>query len=286
MATIKVRREVIIISKGIFTVGLLTLLIVGALVRLSNADSFIKLKVPYVNKEIDLSKGIEESFWNSLTAGIDVSLSYQVLVLPWPQKENIIKNVFVKAFHNRKDIYFYLSWADETEDRELDIHKFPDACAIMFILPDTVTPADIMMGIVGTANIWQWRANRDREYWFAEGDRVGKTAYTDYYYPFEKDETLPVSKKELKSAVEDLIAKGPGTITPKEIQNVFGRGYYDKAKRRWHVVFKRSLKAQDEKVDVSFEKRRFAAFAIWNGANGDRGGRKAISNWVELEIEP
>jgi DMSO reductase family type II enzyme heme b subunit len=65
-----------------------------------------------------------------------------------------------------------------------------------------------------------------------------------------------------------------------------GGGYYDKAKRRWHVVFKRSLKVQDEKVDVSFEKRRFVAFAIWNGANGDRGGRKAISNWVELEIEP
>ena len=30
----------------------------------------------------------------------------------------------------------------------------------------------------------------------------------------------------------------------------------------------------------------FAAFAVWDGASGDRGGRKSISVWQLLEIAP
>ncbi len=55
----------------------------------------------------------------------------------------------------------------------------------------------------------------------------------------------------------------------------------------WHVVFKRSLRVASIEDDVVFnsgEEKMLCAFAVWNGATGDRGGRKSISGWVELEI--
>ena len=109
-------------------------------------------------------------------------------------------------------------------------------------------------------------------------------AYADYYYPFEEEEIFSVSKDIPKSAVKDLLAIRVGTITPKETQNVSGRGFWKDGV--WQVVFKRSLKAVDAEDDADFRPgRKLCAFAVWNGAKGDRGGRKTISDWAELDVK-
>ena len=239
----------------------------------------VLLDVPFQDKEIDLEKGIAEDFWDGL-AQKEVKLMYQAMVLPWPKQ--VVPSVSVKIFHNAKEIYFYLTWDDDTEDRILDVNKFSDACALMFPMDEKLQPQTLMMGFIGRANIWQWKASQDREYW--QKIKPEKNPYSDFYYPFEEKETLSVSKDEPQSAVNDLSAIRVGTITPKPIQNISGRGYFGNG--GWRVVFKRSLKSDAPEIDAQFVPGKIlCAFAVWDGSKGDRGGRKSISDWVELSIE-
>ena len=241
------------------------------------------LPVTFLDREIDLSRGIEPSLWKDILP-TEVELIYQVTILPWPQK-GLISPITVKAFHNKKDIYFYIRWQDNTEDYILASNRFSDACAIMFPLDkkSEALPATLMMGFLGKANVWHWKASQDREYWLKDFPET--KAYVDFYYPFEKEELFPISKTVLKSAVRDLLAIRVGTITPKEKQIVQGRGIWQRGV--WEVVFKRTLNATDTELDTAFRlgKTQYCAFAVWNGAKGDRGGRKSISDWVNLKIK-
>ncbi|MFN7169640.1 MAG: ethylbenzene dehydrogenase-related protein [Candidatus Omnitrophota bacterium] len=240
------------------------------------------LEVPFIEEKIDLAKGISPEIWQKLPER-EVELVYQVTVLPWPQK-GLISPITVKAFHNKKDIYFYIRWKDETEDYILTTNKFSDGCAIMFPLGKKIepNPSTLLMGFLGKANIWHWKASIDREFWL--NDFPEDKVYVDFYYPFEKGELFPISKDIPKSAVRDLLAIRVGTITPKETQQVQGKGVWNAGV--WEVVFRRSLNPADVELDAIFPlgKKQYCAFAIWNGSKGDRGGRKSISDWVELKI--
>ena len=238
------------------------------------------LEVPYLEREIDLSKGISPEIWESLP-GRNVEMMFQVTVLPWPKSS--VSTLTVKTYHNRKDIYFHLTWKDDTENRNLKMKIFPDACAIMFPIEAETQPASIMMGFLNQANIWQWKASQDQEYW--EGEQSSKKTYIDFYYPFEEKELFGVSKNVANTSANDLTAIRVGTVTPKENQNLQGRGVWENGS--WHVVFKRSLKAEDSEVDAAFEpaKSLYCSFGVWNGENEDRGGRKSISEWVELKVQ-
>ena len=237
------------------------------------------VQVPFIAKNIDLNKGIDLSFWDRRPAR-KVNLLYQLMAIPWPKI--VVPEVFVKIFHNREDIFFYFEWADDSQDRITGIKKFSDACAVMFPLGDKPQVSTLMMGFLGKANIWHWKANQDREYWL--GEDTGSEAYVDFYYPFEEEELFIVSKEKFNSAVNDLLAIRVGTITTKPVQSVSGRGVYSQGS--WKVVIKRRLAPIDIEIDASFlGKKKLCAFAVWNGSKGDRGGRKSISDWVELEIE-
>lgn len=239
----------------------------------------LTLEAPYLEKEIDLKEGISLDLWDSLAAK-EIKLLYQLMVLPWPKA--LTPLVKAKAFHNQKEIYFYLEWNDDTEDRILEMNKFSDACAIMFPLDEKTQTPTLMMGFLGKANIWHWKAIQDREFWQKEERK--SSAYADFHYPFEEQETFPVSKETPKSAVNDLIAIRVGTVTPKEAQNIEGRGFWQEG--LWRVVIKRPLNAADADVDAKFNMaKRLCAFALWNGSKGERGGRKSISDWVELDIK-
>ena len=240
---------------------------------------WLTLEAPFLEKEIDLKEGISQGLWDSLGAK-EIKLLYQVMVMPWPKA--LTPLVKAKAFHNKKEIYFYLEWNDDTEDRILEVNKFSDACAAMFPLDEKTQIPSLMMGFLGKANIWHWKASQDREFWRKEERK--SSAYADYHYPFEEQETFPVSKETPKSAVNDLIAIRVGTVTPKETQTIEGRGFWQDGV--WRVVIKRMLNTADTDVDAKFNiPKRLCAFAVWNGAKGDRGGRKSISDWVELEVK-
>jgi len=238
------------------------------------------LAVPFIDTRIDLSKDISLNTWDTLS-GKEIKLMYQVMVLPWPKA--VVPSVLVKAFRTQEDIYFYVSWKDDTEDRTHAMNQFSDACAIMFPLGKEAQPSSIMMGFIGKTNIWHWKASQDNEYW--QGAHPKTDAYADFYYPFEEKELFVVSKQTPQSAVSDLLAIRVGTVTSKEANAIQGRGFWKDG--AWNVVFKRPLKAENIEEDTGFElgKKRLCAFAAWNGSKGDRGGRKSISDWVELDIK-
>ncbi|MCA9519380.1 MAG: hypothetical protein KC609_00335 [Myxococcales bacterium] len=243
------------------------------------ADS---LKAVKKDKSIDLSKGIDEAFWAELPA-YRVKMSKQPMQKPF--SHNTLDSLSVKAFHNRKEIYIHLSWADPSESRDFGVAKFSDAVAVMWPV-DTATQSMIIMGTGGKVNIWQWRGNLDRKQ-FDKSYRKPLTAYVDYYYPFEKKEARSVQDRDYPHAVIDYIAKGFATITPKSRQSVEGRGFWHDG--RWNVVIKRALVTEDAKEEaqiVAGDKMKIA-FAVWNGGKRDTGGRKFFSGlaWLTIDVE-
>ena len=259
----------------------------GVPVKLEKPKKVI-LEVQFLNKEIDVSKNAGLDIWQVLPKK-EIELMRQVTVLPWGK--SLVSPVIVSAFHNKKDIFFYMSWKDDTRDSDAGIKTFSDACAVMFPMGKDIPSHTIMMGFMNKANIWHWKASRDKQYWMSQEKAQDASefqetkVYADYYYPFEEKEHFVVSKDIPQSAVNDLIAIRVGTLTAKELQNVQGRGFWSDG--RWQVLFKRTIAISDPEVDANLEpaaKNVSCAFAVWNGADGDRGGRKSISDWVELDI--
>ncbi len=89
-----------------------------------------------------------------------------------------------------------------------------------------------------------------------------------------------------RSAVENLNAAGVGTITsgPPEAQVIRGEGRW--ADGKWRVVMVRSLRTPNAR-DAQFQpgESTAVAFAVWDGAQRDRDGQKAVSVWQRLLIE-
>jgi DMSO reductase family type II enzyme heme b subunit len=242
------------------------------------AMSFIEVK--HIGNGIDLSQGIALDLWETIPVK-EVEMMYQVTVLPWPK--SVIDIMRMKALHDAEDIFFYLNWDDSTENRSHEVGRFSDACALMFPLNEEVKPSTIMMGFLDSTNIWQWKAQQDEEFWTQT--QPTSEAYVDFHYPFEEDELFTVSRSIPKSAANDLLAIRVGTVTIKETQNIQGRGIWKEG--QWHVVFKRSLSVTDLDEDAAFDREKaiYCALGAWNGEDGDRGGRKSISDWIELKIQ-
>ncbi len=277
-------KKTTVITIAVVTVigfGILIFLGANRVREMGESEARVELEVPFLDKTLDLTQDIGTEIWSSLSAH-EIDLRYQVMILPWGVSD--VSPLRVKAFHNKKDIYFYLTWGDNTEDRVYDIGKFSDASAMMFPTQKEVPASTLMMGFMGKSNIWQWKANADAEYWAL--DLPQKRVYSDFYYPFEDKELFPVSKSQTASAVTDFAAISVGTLTPKDQQIIQGKGIWKD--NSWQVVMKRSLGiSKGSEFDTVFirESARLCAFAVWNGSNGDRGGRKSISDWVLLEVK-
>jgi DMSO reductase family type II enzyme heme b subunit len=242
----------------------------------------VRLVTPYLkDKAIDLNKGVVLADWADIPS-VEVELIYQVMVLPW--SKGLTPSITVKSFHTDNDIYFLVSWKDESENRHVSTAEFSDAVALMFAISDRVPPSTLMMGFLGKqgVNIWHWKASQDAEFWLKRP--MATMAYADLNYPFEDQETLSVSKRTPVSAVDDLIAVRVTTTMVKATQNVQGRGVWNNG--MWYVVLKRALNATNPQEDVAFGHgmSRLMALAVWEGARADRGGRKSISDWVQLEF--
>jgi DMSO reductase family type II enzyme heme b subunit len=89
-----------------------------------------------------------------------------------------------------------------------------------------------------------------------------------------------------KTPVEDANARGFGSFKSQSLaqQNVDGKGLWHDG--FWNVVFIRDLESKDSD-DVKFSPGKPVpiAFAIWNGEQHDRNGRKMVSNWYQLIID-
>ena len=165
-----------------------------------------------------------------------------------------IDRVTVRAARTDERLYLRLSWPDGTADGNVSasgydaprINSFGDAAAVQLPLNTSERPGIAMGSSRSMVNVW---------YWNAEGGG------------------------------EELLAAGPGTTTRLAGDGVDTAAAHDDG--RWHVVFVRDLEVDGEgRTSIRMERDVSVAFAVWNGSNMERSGRKAVSEWHHLPFAP
>ncbi|MCC6129377.1 MAG: hypothetical protein IT186_05570 [Acidobacteria bacterium] len=208
--------------------------------------------------------------------------------------------VEVRAISDGSRVAFRLSWADGTKDDSVRPAHFSDACAVQ--LPakvQTDVPAPQMGEAGKTVEITYWKAS-----WQASVDGRKDTIKEVYpgaavdHYPFEAA-SLPTdsdAQKEMalrysparalgntmagprKKPVEDLIAEGPGSLTPAPAGTSDGKGL--RTEKGWVVVLSRAMPA-----GLNSSGRSQVAFAVWEGSHEEAGARKMRTGWVPVVLE-
>jgi len=242
--------------------------------------------------------------WRSVDA-----VSLHLMPLWW--RPHRPEAVTVKAAHDGKRIALLMVWSDSTDDHTaMRPQDFRDGAAVEFSLaPD---PPFFAMGEATAAvNIWMWKSERqaDLEPAFQELDKIYPNLGIDSYPNFlrspveqptrhaltlESDPTYVtawgagniVSDPTTGRAAEDLEAHGFGSLRarPRIDQQVESAGAY--ATGSYRVVFMRDLSAQGKNaVVLSPGASTAVSFAVWNGSEGDRDGKKSVTIWQELVLE-
>jgi DMSO reductase family type II enzyme heme b subunit len=211
----------------------------------------------------------------------------------WPEAE-LIPAVAVTAVHDGKRVAILCTWRDPINNgAPVRVQDFQDAVALQFSLKGN--PPFLGMGDKDNpVNIWQWKAGWQQE---MEGVRPDvNTLYTsmhnDIYfqtntlYRTAEAANNLIARPAHVSPVEDANAAGFGTFKsqPASGQNVRGRGIWRDS--HWSIVFVRELKSRDAgDVQFAIGEPVPIAFAVWDGQNRDRNGRKVVSNWHKLILE-
>lgn len=196
--------------------------------------------------------------------------------------------VTVSALYNGKEMAFRLQWADSTEDvGSMSPKDFPDAAAVQ-IAGRYAT--DICMGQVGkTAHIWQWKANREKG--TISIARQYPRGYRDDYSLVEKATiTAPAAEagnlmavaSGPDAAVEHLVAGGFGSLTTAADQLARGKSAW--GNDQWAVVIRVPVQGGDLASIARPGSKIQAAFAVWDGSNMERDGRKATTAWITLRV--
>ncbi len=212
----------------------------------------------------------------------------------WPEPYPV-PAVAVTALHDGRRLAILLQWRDGIANgAPVRVQDFQDAVALQFSINGT-TPF-LGMGDAGNpVNIWMWKSGWQQD--VAGERRDVNTAYpsmhVDKYFETqalfrtaEAAGNLQASQR-ITSPVEDANARGFGSFKtqPPKGQNVGGLGVWRDG--HWSVVVVRDLKSKDPD-DVKFQAGKSVpvAFAVWNGEQRDRNGRKVVSHWHYLVLDP
>ncbi len=214
----------------------------------------------------------------------------------WPEPYPI-PAVAVRALHDGTKLAILLQWRDEILDgAPIRVEDFQDAAALQFSLTGRF-PFLGMGDPLNPVNVWQWKAGWQQA---MDGERpdvqtIHPAMHVDVYpdplmqatYRTGEAAGNLLAAQTMKSPIEDANARGFGTMTsqPPAAQNVGGKGIWRDG--AWSVLFHRDLSARDAgDVKLTPGQQVPVAFAIWNGAQRDRNGRKVVSNWFRLSLNP
>lgn len=156
----------------------------------------------------------------------------------------------VRAAYNERDLAIVLEWRDDTEDRapSTETNQFGDGAAVELPLA------------------------------FGAGVRLP--------YVGMGDEAAPVMLY-LQRAIEagslgrELVAAGFGSSTRSSLGGARMAMRYERATRSWRAVLVRPLVAAGHDLRAGLVP---VAFALWDGAQRERGGNKALSSWKAIRL--
>ncbi len=213
--------------------------------------------------------------------------------------------VRVRAITNGSEVGFRLEWDDKSKNDLPGPARFLDACAVQVPVKLESNVPDPQMGGEGkTVEITYWRAD-----WQASVDGRPDSLKEMYPnasvdgYPFEAQslEKGSAAQQEMatryaparalgnrrtglrETPVEDLIADGPGSLSPAPTANgaAGSKGKGVKSDKGWSVVITRKLPN-----GLTPGGRTQVAFAVWEGGHNETGSRKMRTGWVPLLMKP
>jgi DMSO reductase family type II enzyme heme b subunit len=209
-------------------------------------------------------------------------------------------SVRVRAMQNGTEVAFRIEWADATRNEMPGPASFSDACAVQVPASAEATVPAPQMGEPGRrVEITYWNAA-----WQAIVDGRGDSITNIYpnatvdHYPFDAEslKEKPDARREMAARysparalgnnmggprttpVQDLMAEGPGTITPAGTASSRGKG--SRTESGWAVVIARPLPK-----GVGAESKSQIAFAVWEGSQQEVGSRKMRTGWIPLAMQ-
>ncbi len=233
---------------------LVLLLSLGALFSLTNV-SFVRaatasIAVPLVNGALPETDPFADVWAQAQPA--DIPLSAQQMYQPGGGS---VQAVQVRAIENGKRIAFMVSWADSTRNDYVK-DKPSDAGAIQLPIDPTNLPYQCMGQSTSLVNIWQWKAAIEKQ-----AEQAGE--------PYNG--TLNLTSNGICKAVETDGVPPTATGTWRD--------------GRWYVIYARDLaNAGAGTAPLTAGLITNAAFAIWDGGNGETRGMKAVSTWVPVQV--
>lgn len=207
--------------------------------------------------------------------------------------------VRVRAVTTGTEIAFRLQWADPEQNDKPGPGLSVDACAVQLPRMISSEPPAPQMGEAGRpVDITFWRSD-----WQASVNGRGDKLQDLYpnatvdHYPFaapslEQDSAAQKEMSTLYSPaggagnrragpretpVEDLVAEGPGTLSPAPSQS--SRGFGARTADGWAVVIRKNLSES-----ITPDMRTQVAFAIWEGSAHEAGARKMRTGWIPLVV--
>jgi mono/diheme cytochrome c family protein len=221
------------------------------------------------------------------------------------------EEITVRALHDGKRLALLLKWEDATNDETaIRPQDFRDAAAVQFAL--VADPPFFAMGQPGSpVNIWMWKSERqaDLQPVFQDLEKVYPNIGIDSYpnllkspleQPMRNALTLEsdpgfvtawgagniVADPTRRSAAEDLTAQGFGTLRAHPLPDQAITAIGEHTAGSYRVQFTRALAGVHTDVQLAPGQRVPVAFAVWNGSAGDRDGKKSVTIWQELLLEP
>ena len=266
-------------------IGVLALVVLAALgLRLANANPAQSQTTTLQAWRVDRDPSMNPmaDVWRAISP-IAVPLTAQQATYPFGG--GTVAEVQAKAVHYKDLLYLHLEWADGSQDVSTDqVTHFADAVAVEFPSKAASSVPSVCMGQADAGvNIWQWRADRQPN--LAASD-PGDRPLVDYY-PSRDDLWFPARQAgnpydaQAGNPVQNLVARSFGTIGPAAEQPVTGQGAYEGG--NWQVVLSRSYaSAGDDQPTFATGDTTDIAFAVWDGSNGDRDGKKQVGQFVRL----
>jgi complex iron-sulfur molybdoenzyme family reductase subunit gamma len=265
----------------------LGVLVVAGLLQFANANPAVSQSLYLIAYDSPDDPGLSPSaaIWNDALS-VRVPLSGQVAT--YAAGGGSIKTVRVQAVHYQTRLYMRVAWDDATTDESTTrVQDFSDAVALEFPARSASTVPSICMGQADAGvNIWQWRADSQRGLHdpveIYTGALVDFYPSTDTLFYTAREAGNPYANPE-QGPVQTLVSRAFGTLSPANVQDVAGKG--ERVGDGWAVVFSRDYNGSDaDQAGFSSGTTTDMAVAVWNGSEGDRNGRKSVSQFVTLKV--
>lgn len=256
---------------------------------------------PVARVNADLTQPDPEApFWAAVVP-LELSLMGQPMVRPRPQQTKT-SALSIQAVHDGTLLAVRLSWLDQEKSEAGRLGEYSDGAAVQFPMTPGESPPPIFMGAKGMpVHIFQWRAQYQRD-----AER-GKPTMLDLYpnmsidmYPMEYADPgrvdPPMAAREqyspgravgnpqssAKSGVDEIWAEGFSTSSVQE-SVASGHGVFKDGV--WTLVIVRPMQRPGGSSFMPGD-TTFAAFAVWQGGEGEVGSRKSVTmSWTPLRFE-